>query len=153
MTLSTLRNLVIIVNHIYFTHLYVFQIHSTPPVQQNSNTQAVPNTHQQQQLAAAVAAANLTHHRNSSYSRAMSLPVAGSNLDSTVNSSAPNNQQDSFRFNANFDKSGAAMEANSNLAGSPILESTSPFQRSGKKILTKDFLFNIFGITKRIIKV
>ena len=70
----------------------------------------------------------------------MSLPVAGSsNPDGTVNSAAPNNQQDSFRFNANFDNGGAAMEANSNLAGSPILESTSPFQRSGKKIFTKKF--------------
>lgn len=65
----------------------------------------------------------------------MSLPVAGtSNPDGTVNSAANNPQQDHFRFNANFDKAGAAMEANSNLAGSPILESPSPFQRSGKNI-------------------
>lgn len=92
----------------------------------------------------AVAAANMTHHRSSSYSRAMSLPVAGtSNPDGTVNSAA-NNQQDHFRFNANFDK-GVSMDANSNLAGSPILESPSPFQRSGKNIY-----INFFVISKSI---
>lgn len=105
----------------------------------------MPNS---QQLAAAASAANLTHHRNSSYSRAMSLPVAGtaSNPDGTVNSVA-NNPQDHFQFNANFDKGGVAMDANTNLAGSPILESPSPFQRSGKNILIK--VYSIFFVISK----
>lgn len=104
--------------------IHFFQLQSTPPVQQNSTLQSVPSN---QQLAAATAAANLTHHRNSSYSRAMSLPVVTANNQDP----AATTNQDHFRFNA-FDKSPLEVNTN-NLAGSPIIENpASPFQRSSK---------------------
>ncbi|XP_066935025.1 ralBP1-associated Eps domain-containing protein 1-like isoform X3 [Clytia hemisphaerica] len=69
------------------------------------------------------AAINMTHHRNSSYSRAMSLPVESATGKQDASSDHMIN-----RFHTKFD---SELEVSTNVVGSPILENpASPFQRS-----------------------